>query len=390
MASVATMIGQSPPVPSAPGPPGADGPPGPPSADGPPGPPSADGPPAAPGLPEVVRRAVLFPRLRYMGSKYRLIPHLASAFAELGGATALDAFSGSGVVSYLLKACGYQVTANDFLAFPAVIARASVVNQDVTLGAGDIAEICGPPADDRDFIQRTFDGIYYTGADLRFLDSAWSHIDRMSGHRQALAISALVLSAARRQPRGVFTVTGHRYDDGRRDLRLSLREHFTERAAEYNGVVFDSGRSCAAISSDVFDLPPGGYDVVYLDPPYAPPRDDNCYIKRYHFLEGLSGYWRGQALLENTRTRKLPKRYTPFSYTRTVTDALRRMVRQFAGSALVLSYSSNAVPDAATIEGLLREVKRHVEVRVIDHTYAFGTHQAARRRTAREYLFIAR
>ena len=158
---------------------------------------------------------------------------------------------------------------------------------------------------------------------------------------------------------------------------------------DWEAVVFDSGRSCAATSSDVFDLPPGGYDVVYLDPPYAPPRDDNCYIKRYHFLEGLSGYWRGQALLENTRTRKLPKRYTPFSYTRTVTDALCRMVRQFAGSALVLSYSSNAVPDAATIEGLLREVKRHVEVRAIDHTYAFGTHQAAHRRTAREYLFIA-
>ena len=92
-----------------------------------------------------------------MGSKYRLIPHLARAFTELGGATALDAFSGSGVVSYLLKTCGYQVTANDFLAFPAIIARASVVNQDVTLGADDIARICGPPADDRDFIRRTFD-----------------------------------------------------------------------------------------------------------------------------------------------------------------------------------------------------------------------------------------
>ena len=372
---MATMIGQPQPVPSPDGPPGASGAPG------------ASG---VPGLPEVVRRAGQFPRLRYMGSKYRLIPHLARAFTELGGATALDAFSGSGVVSYLLKTCGYQVTASDFLAFPAVIAQASVVNQDVTLGADDIAEICGPPADDRDFIERTFDGIYFTNADLRFLDSAWSHIDRMSGHRQALAISALVLSAARRQPRGVFTITGHRYDDGRRDLRLSLREHFAERAAEYNGVVFDSGRPCAATSCDVFDLPPGGYDVVYLDPPYAPPRDDNCYIKRYHFLEGLSGYWRGQAPLENTRTRKLPKRYTPFSYTRTVTDALRRMVRQFGDSALVLSYSSNAVPDAATIEGLLHEVRRHVEVRAIDHTYAFGTHQAARRRTAREYLFIAR
>jgi adenine-specific DNA-methyltransferase len=375
MASVATMIGQPPPVPS---------------PDGPPGAPGAGGASGVPGSAEVVRRAGQFPRLRYMGSKYRLIPHLARAFTELGGATALDAFSGSGVVSYLLKTCGYQVTANDFLAFPAVIAQATVVNQGVTLGADDIAEICGPPADGRDFIQRTFGGIYFTDADLRFLDSAWSHIDRMSGHRQALAISALVLSAARRQPRGVFTVTGHRYDDGRRDLRLSLREHFAERAAEYNGVVFDSGRSCAATSCDVFDLPPADYDVVYLDPPYAPPRDDNCYIKRYHFLEGLSGYWRAQAPLENTRTRKLPKRYTPFSYTRTVTDALRRMVRQFGDSALVLSYSSNAVPDAATIEGILREVKPHVEVRMIDHTYAFGTHQAARRRTACEYLFIAR
>ena len=341
-----------------------------------------------PPLPEVVRRAGLFPRLRYMGSKYRLIPHLARAFTELGGATALDAFSGSGVVSYLLKACGYQVTANDFLTFPAVIARASVVNQDVTLGADDIARICGPPADDRDFIQRTFGGIYFTAADLRFLDSAWSHIDLMDGHRRALAISALVLSAARRQPRGVFTVTGLRYDDGRRDLRLPLREHFAERAAEYNGVVFDSGRPCAATSSDVFDLPARGYDVVYLDPPYAPPRDDNCYIKRYHFLEGLSVYWAGPAPLAATRTRKLPKRYTPFSYARTVTEALRRTVRQFGDSAIVLSYSSNAVPDAATIEGLLREVKRHVEVREIDHTYAFGTHPAARRRAAREYLFI--
>src|SRR5499427_1993116 len=331
-----------------------------------------------------------FPRLRYMGSKYRLVPYLAEVFAELGGQTVLDAFSGSGVVSYLLKTLGYQVTANDFLTFPSVIARATVVNQDQTLTGDEIEQVCRPAADDRDFIQRTFQGLYFTEEDRSFLDSAWSHIDRMSGHKRDIAIAALVLSAARRQPRGVFTFTDLRYDDGRRDLRLSLREHFRERAAEYNRVVFDSGQPCAATSSDVFDLAQAGYDVVYLDPPYAPPRDDNCYIKRYHFLEGLSVYWDGQAPLETTRTRKLPKRYTPFSYARTVTEALRRTVRQFRDSAIVLSYSSNAVPDAATIEGLLREVKRHVAVREIGHTYAFGTHQAARRRAAREYLFIAR
>jgi adenine-specific DNA-methyltransferase len=341
------------------------------------------------GVADAVRRAGSFPRLRYMGSKHRLVPQLAEAMAELGGRSALDAFSGSGVVSYLLKALGYQVTANDFLTFPSVIARATVVNQEVTLSAADIERICGPPADDRDFIRATFGGRFFTEGDLSFLDSAWSHIDQLDGPKQDLAISALVLSAARRQSRGVFTVTGQRYDDGRRDLRLTLREHFRERAADYNRVVFDSGQPCAARSGDVFGVPAAGYDVVYLDPPYAPPSDDNCYIKRYHFLEGLSVYWRGLQIMENTRTRKLPKRYTPFSYPRTAPDALARTFEQFRGSAIVASYSSNGVPDAATLEALLREVKGSVEVRVTDHTYTFGTHRAAQRRAAREYLFIA-
>jgi DNA adenine methylase/adenine-specific DNA-methyltransferase len=331
-----------------------------------------------------------FPRLRYMGSKYRLIPALAEAFAEIGGTTALDAFSGSGVVSYLLKALGYQVTANDFLAFPTAIAQATVTSQGIQLTEDDIETICGPAADDRDFIQRTFEGLFFTGEDRRFLDSAWSHIDHMTGEKRALAVSALVLSAARKQPRGVFTVTGLRYDDGRRDLRLPLRQHFRERAADYNRVIFDSGQPCTALTGDVFDLDPQPFDVVYLDPPYAPPRDDNCYIKRYHFLEGLSTYWRGQQIMQNTKTKKLPKRYTPFSYKHTVTDALRRTIKQFRDSVIVLSYSSNAVPDAATIEALLREVKDDVQVRPIDHTYSFGTHAAAQRRTVSEYLFIGR
>src|SRR6266700_3487832 len=160
--------------------------------------------------------------------------------------------------------------------------------------------------------------------------------------------------------------------------------------AEYNSVVFDSGQRCAAGHGDVFAIEPQPYDVVYLDPPYAPARDDNCYIKRYHFLEGLSVYWQGQEIMQHTRTRKLQKRYTPFSYKRTITDALRRTFSKFSGSVIVASYSSNAVPDAATIEALLREVKEDVEVRLIDHTYSFGTHSAALRRAASEYLFIGR
>lgn len=337
-----------------------------------------------------IDRAAHFPRLRYMGSKYRLVPHLVEVFGEVGGATALDAFSGSGVVSYALKAMGYAVTSNDFLTFPGILTSATVVNHETTLGAADIATITGPAADDRDFIARTFAGIYFDPADLAFLDSAWSHIDTMSGAKRNLAIAALVLAAARKQPRGVFTFTETRYDDGRRDLRLPLREHFAETAQAYNATVFDNGQLCRSLHSDVSEIDPAGFDLVYLDPPYAPPRDDNCYIKRYHFLEGISVYWRGQTILEETRTKKLAKRYTPFSYKSTIVDALRATFERFQASTIVLSYSSNAVPDAETIERLLRDVKPHVEVRKIDHRYHFGTHRTAARREATEYLFIGR
>jgi adenine-specific DNA-methyltransferase len=341
-------------------------------------------------LPSAVAQTAAFPRLRYMGSKYRLVPQLAAIFEEVGGCSALDAFSGSGVVSYLLKSLGYAVTANDFLRFPTTIASATVANQHFQLSTDDIDKICGTPADDRDFIQSTFDGLYFTPDDRRFLDSAWSHIDPLQGAKRDLAIAALVLAAARKQPRGVFTFTDLRYDDGRRDLRLPLVQHFRECAVAYGEVVFDSGVPCQALCTDVFELEDATYDVVYLDPPYAPPRDDNCYIKRYHFLEGLATYWRDQTILHDTKTKKLAKRYTPFSYKHTVTDALRRTFERFSKASVVLSYSSNAVPGAEAIERLLLEFKPRVEVHRLDHRYSFGTHAAAQRRQASEFIFVAR
>lgn len=337
-------------------------------------------------------RARRFPRLRYMGSKYKLLPQLAEVFASVDGRTAVDAFSGSGVVSYLLKTQGYSVASNDFLTFPSVIARATVQNSQATLDDELIDQICGPSADDRDFVQTTFDGMYFTGEDRKFIDSAWSHIDRLSGFKRDLAIAALVLSAARKQPRGVFTFTDSaRYDDGRRALALTLREHFRECALEYNATIFDNGVDSMARRGDVFGIENNTPDLVYLDPPYAPPKDDNDYIKRYHFLEGLSVYWRGVTIMENTKTKKLAKKFTPFAYKRTIEDALLRTFEKFEGArAIVLSYSSNAIPDATRIVDLLGKVKPSVETVTIDHKYSFGTHSNAARRAALEYLFIGR
>lgn len=336
-------------------------------------------------------RARTYPQLRYMGSKFRLLPWIHEALAELEFDSALDAFSGSGCVSYLIKCMGKRVTANDFLNFSRVIAAATVENPGITLSRRDTERILSYDPRHRHFIERTFKGIFYTPAELRFLDRASWHIHRMRNkYKRAIAMSGLVRSCVKRQPRGVFTVAGDpaRYKDGRRDLLLSLEEHFLEQVDVYNRAVFDNGLQNQAHKGDVFDVDPAGFDLVYMDPPYVPRSDDNCYVKRYHFLEGLSSYWKNLEILETSRVKKLKKRYTPFSYRKSALEAFDKMFSRFSDSTLVLSYSSNGYPDLAVLIDLMKRYKSRVRVLEKSHRYHFGTHAAAGRNSVQEYLLI--
>ena len=336
------------------------------------------------GIIRGVQALAAYPRFRFMGSKYRLAPRLAELFATLPPGPAIDAFSGSGVVAYTLKAGGREVLANDHLHFTATLARALVANEDVTLDPDDV---CRPNADGRDFIARTFEGLYFPAGDLQFLDAAWSHLEHLDEARKALAIAALCMAAAQKQPRGVFTVTTPRYDDGRRQFRMSLEELFREAVARCNAAVIPG--KAQASCGDVFDLRPEGAAIAYLDPPYAPPRDDTCYVKRYHFLEGVATYWRGQEIMWETRTRKLRKRHTPFGSKKTVRAALDRLFEHFAPvEALVVSYGSNADLSVEELHGLLRRHRKAVRLHEIPHRYAFGTHETAKRRVATEWVFV--
>jgi len=174
-----------------------------------------------------------FPELRYMGSKHRLLPWIHSVLDTFDFETAADPFVGSGSVSYLLKAMGKRVIASDFLNFPTTLAIATIENSHLYLDGPALKRILNPVKNAPDFIERMFSGVFYTRPDLRFLDRISHTIEKLNHpHQQALARAALFRSCLKKQPRGV--------------------------------------------------------DLVYLDPPYVPRSDDNCYVKRYHFLEGLS------------------------------------------------------------------------------------------------------
>ena len=346
--------------------------------------------PTADGLPA---NALSYPQLRYMGGKHRLLPWLHETLSGLPFQSALDLFSGSGCVSYLLKSMGKRVVAKDFLEFAHHLAIATIENSQVTISAAETTALTDSARPHDTFIERTFAGIFFNREDLRFLDVVSTNLRAVDGrHPRALIHAALTRACMKKQPRGVFTVRGERYDDGRRDLRTPLAEHFQESIALFNGLVFDNGCRNKAVRGDALKADTGPVDLVYMVPPYVPRADDNCYVKRYHFLEGLASYWRGPGTEIDTtsKVKKIAKRFTPFSYRKTAPTAFDAMFREYADSTLVLSYSSNGFPDLPTLVEMMRRYKRRVDVVSRPHRYHFGTHAGvARERTAvEEYLVV--
>lgn len=341
----------------------------------------------------IQERLHMYPLMRYMGSKHKLVPWIHEVLKDLDFQTVLDGFSGSGVVSYLFKSMSKQVYSNDFLHFSSLISRGLIENPSQVLNKKDIDLLCDEDVLSQNFIADTFKGVFYSKPELVFLDKVSANISKLhSKYKRAVAYAALFRACIKKQPRGVFTVSGNleRYNDGRRDLQLSLAEHFVEQIAVYNNLVFDNGRNSVSFNQDIFDFDTGLYhaDLVYLDPPYVPNSDDNCYIKRYHFLEGLSKYWEGEEIMENTKVKKIHKKFTPFSYRRTAPDAFKAMFKKFGESTIVLSYSSNAYPDLKTLVSLLKHVKRSITVHEKPHRYHFGNHSGVQRALVNEYLVI--
>lgn len=59
----------------------------------------------------------IFPSTRYQGSKLKLAQWIGGECRDLNFTTVLDAFGGSGSVSYMYKKMGKEVTYNDILKF---------------------------------------------------------------------------------------------------------------------------------------------------------------------------------------------------------------------------------------------------------------------------------
>lgn len=339
----------------------------------------------------VDERVNAYPPTRYMGSKEKLLPYIQDIAENFEFESVTDLFSGSGVVGYLFKTMGKQVFANDYMAMSATFAKAMIENNDKTLTSSEIEALFASNDKSDQFVQKTFEGLYFSDSDNATIDLVRANIKAISNpHKRAIAMSALMRACLKKRARGIFTYTGLRYDDGRLDLRLSMEEHVRNAAGLINNAVFDNGLNNKVRNGDAMTAR-AKTDLVYIDPPYYSPLSDNEYVRRYHFVEGLARDWQGVDMQWHTKTRKFKSYPTPFSSQIGARDAFDKLFKRLKDSIILVSYSSNSLPSKEEIVSMLAKYKRHVKVIDIDHRYSFanqGSKVSDNRNDVKEYIFV--
>lgn len=343
-------------------------------------------------MPEPLPRQLsAYPPTRFMGSKSKLLEQIWSIVSQFRFDTAIDLFAGSGIVGYMLKTQGKAVISNDYMAMSATFAKAMIENSSVTLPMSEARALLLTQRESDHFVATTFKDLYYSDEDNALIDTLRTNIAAIRDqYKKAIAMTALIRACTKKRPRGIFTYTGERYNDGRKDLKKSLDQHFLDAVHAVNNAVFDNGKVCRATNGDAMELRVEKADLVYIDPPYYSPLSDNEYVRRYHFVEGLARDWKGVEIQQHTQTKKFKSYPTPFSTRKGAADAFDLLFKKFANSILIVSYSSNSLPTQDEMLAIMAKYKSHVEVFPVDYTYSFGNQRDAttNRNAVQEYLFV--
>ncbi len=316
---------------------------------------------------EYIPTVAKFPTTRYQGSKHKFVDWIWDCVKDIPFHSALDAFGGTGSVSFRLKEEGKQVTYNDILPFNHIIGKALIENENIFLEEFEIEALLRKEANVKypDFIERTFKDIYFTDEENRWLDVVSTNIRHMDNpYKQAIAYFALFQSCIIKRPYNLFH---------RRNLYVRLQEversfgnkrtwdtpfevHFRKFVEEANNAVFDNGETCRSINCNIFDVEPI-YDFVYIDTPYL---NDNGvgvdYADFYHFLNGLVDYYNWETRIDYTSKHlRLFRQQNVWNNSNTIHQAFEHLFTQFRHATMAISYRSNGIP---TIDELVKTLER--------------------------------
>ncbi|MGB0717058.1 MAG: DNA methyltransferase, partial [Phycisphaerae bacterium] len=236
----------------------------------------------------------------------------------------------------------------------------------------------------RNFIEDTYDGIFFTRAENRWLDNAVCHISRVGdAFERSMFWFCLFQAALAKRPYNLF----HRANLYMRQADVprsfgnkaswdrSFEDHMTKFARELNRAVFAGTSTCHAFCDDALNLSPS-FDLVYIDTPYISGRRAAVdYRDFYHFLEGLVHYDQWSKMIDwSSKHRRMQNMDNPWCKADSCLPAFQSLFRHYADANIAVSYRSHGIPSIDELVAALGSVKPRVSVHELGvHQYALST-----------------
>jgi adenine-specific DNA-methyltransferase len=346
----------------------------------------------------------------YIGNKRSLLPQIRDVVAlvaeKLGRKPrALDAFSGSGVVSRLFKSEASSVISNDLEGYARVLGECYLSNLEevpwerlesviTDLNARALtAEPCGfierlyAPADDDDI--QPGERVFYTRDNARRLDFFAQQIAHLDSDLRPYLMGPLLSAASvHANTAGVFKGFykdretglgrfGGKGEDalsrikGRIELRLPI---VSRHSGPYEVLQTDANR----LPEQVDEI-----DLAYLDPPY----NQHPYGSNYFMLNLLVDYREPE---QTSAIAGIPTDWSRSGYNvrKKTEPLLRDLVQRMPSRFLLISFNDEGYVSPAELERILREVGAVTEFRTLYNAYRGSRNLRNRSIHVTEHLYL--
>jgi adenine-specific DNA methylase len=345
---------------------------------------------------EQIPHIAKFPTTRYQGSKQKFADWIWECIKHIPFHSALDAFGGTGCISFRLKEEGKRVTYNDILPFNSIIGKAIIENSCVILEKEEVDKLLSKHQNViyPTFIEDTFRDIYFTNDENHWLDIVSTNIRRIDNpYKQAIAYFALFQSCIIKRPYNLFHRKNlyvrlqdvERSFGNKKTWDTPFEEHFRKFVEEANAAVFNNGEDCNSINKDIFDIKEN-YDFVYIDTPYLNNSGMGVdYADFYHFLNGLVDYdnWHNRIDYKSKHLR-LYRQPNVWNNQETIHKAFEQLFTKFKNTTMAISYRSNGIPSIDDIVSMLEDLGKKVTIyQSNDIKYVLSTKQS------KEVLIVA-
>ncbi|MHA2227022.1 MAG: DNA adenine methylase [Candidatus Hodarchaeales archaeon] len=341
-----------------------------------------------------------FPQTRYQGSKLKLIDWFLPIFQGIKFKTVLDAFGGTGAVSYLFKKMNKQVTYNDLLVSNWYIGKALIENNSKQLDPLILESLYEKKNDFlyQTVIQDQFSDIYFIDEENKLLDIIVQNIHQIEDlFEKALCFFALFQACIQKRPFNLFHRKNlylrlsnvERSFGNKKTWDTPFSELILRSLNECNRAVFNNNKINKVFNSSILDIPAPDeepYDMVYLDPPYISPEGVGVdYRDFYHFLEGICNYYNWEGLIDyNSKHRRLKVIKNDWNDPKSFLKAFERTIAKFQDSILVISYRDPGIPSIESLKDVLLSYKTYIKNFNHDYKYALTT----ARKTVKEVLLV--